>query len=97
MKVTIKGFVHTYPSTSCLAGEFVVFGSDMTQYGNQILVGECEFEYEVPASFNPVAVEIDGLEKKLTEISDQFMRQSRELKSRIADLKCLPAPTESVA
>jgi hypothetical protein len=94
VKIKIDGFVQLAPHDD--NPRFVA--SDMTQYG-YINVGpvETEIDFEIPEGFNRVTGEIDMLEKKLTSISDEFMKQSRAIKSRIADLKCLPAPTEAGA
>ena len=87
MKVTIKGFIHK----SAYTDGFMMASCDMTEFGHLMVVPH-EFEFDIPDTFNPVAAEIEVLEKKLADVSDKFMEQSRAIKSRIADLKCLPAP-----
>ncbi len=84
MKVTIKGFVHKSPH-----GEtFNFFGCDMSKYGD-ILVAPHSFEYELPADWNPVAAEVEMIDKKLDEIIGEHLAQVRALNARKATLLCI--------
>ena len=84
---TIKVYIHKDKHSAKL----MPFCIDMSEYGH-ILIGTHEFEYEIPADFNPVAAEVALLEKQLDKINDEHMRQVKQIKGRIADLQCLPAP-----
>ena len=84
MKVTIKGFVHKDKYDD----EFIMYPHDMSSYG-YLLVGGYQFDFEIPASFNPVALEIAALKKKSEKLSDEYMQQIGEIKRRISELTCI--------
>lgn len=64
---------------SSAEGEFSVFISDMSQYG-YVLVGEPqEFEYTIPANFDPVAGQLRALDKEETRLRAEFAKRITEL------------------
>lgn len=84
MKVTIKTIVHQ----DLHGNGFSVFASDMSEYG-YVMVGEAEFEYDVPDDFNPTAAKITTLEKKLDSMSAEYQRNCAAIRGQISDLQCI--------
>jgi hypothetical protein len=84
-KVTIKGFIY---KCNYGTGYHFYHTDGMDKYGD-LLVGPCEFEYEIPEDFNPAAAEVAMLEKKIDEVSDEYHKKIAALKGRINDLKCI--------
>lgn len=82
--VKIKCLVHQMVGSTKL----VPFESDMSKYG-YILVGPAEFEFEMPADFNPVAAQITSLEKKLDAMSAEYQRNVAMIRNQISDLQCI--------
>jgi hypothetical protein len=58
-------------------------------------VGVHEFDYEIPADFDPVAAEVKALNKELNRLTDKHLTEVRRLKGRIAELLCLENKVES--
>lgn len=84
MKVTIKAFVHK----CSYSNKFEVYPFDMSS-NDTLFVGTCEFEYEVPAEWNPVAAEVAMLNQKLDELNDEHMKKTQAIKGRIQELLCI--------
>lgn len=82
--VTIKGFVHK----DKYSDGFEIHTYDMSQFGD-LVVGPVEFEYEIPADFNPVVAEVAGLKKKLDSINKAHTDQVCVIERRINDLLCI--------
>jgi hypothetical protein len=89
MKAKIKGFVHM----DKYSDGFVVYPFDMGS-ADYVLVGPVEFEYDVPADFNPIAAEVAALNKQKDALADEYQKRSAAIQSRINDLLCLEAPKE---
>lgn len=83
-QITIDGFIHKRLGD----GEYNFFGCEMTDYGH-VIVAPHQIIFEIPESFNPVAAEVSALNAKLNEISDEHMKQVRQIKGRIAELLCI--------
>jgi len=86
--VTIKAFVH---ADKYAAGGYTIYPVDMSNNG-MVCVGAVDVQYPIPAHYNPVTAEIAMLEKKLGAMADEYHGKTAQLKSRISDLQCLPAP-----
>lgn len=90
-KVKIKGFVHVrtgYNDSNVRYYEF--FQTDMSGHdGFGLCVGPAEFEYEPPADFNPVAVEIAALEKRKAEALRVYSEMVTQLNDRISKLQAI--------
>jgi hypothetical protein len=88
MKTTIKCFVHQYSNTF---GQpvFQAYANNMSEYDGFVLVGEAEFEYDVPDTFNPTAAKITTLEKKLDAMKAEYQRNVATIRGQIGDLQCI--------
>jgi hypothetical protein len=70
--------------------EYILSQYDMTQYGTGwVKVGEVEVEYESPDDFNPVAAQIEALQKQKHELVRQFTQKIEEIKEQISKLEAL--------
>lgn len=90
-KIIIKGFVQLASHSKLPA--FNNF--DMSKYGD-IMIAPHEFEYDMPDDFNPIAAEVDMLNKKKNELADEYHGKQKQLDERIANLLCIehtPTPT----
>ena len=83
-KVTIKSIVHKSTSSD----DYCLFGVDMSKYG-YIAVGPVEFEYELPAGFNPIAAQVDALEKQRETLRKEFNARINQINDQISKLQCL--------
>lgn len=82
--VKIKGFVH---KTRFGCGfDFHII--DMSEYGF-VCVGPAEFEYELPADFEPVAAEVAMLKKKQDAIKSEAALALDQIDQRIQSLLCI--------
>lgn len=94
---TIKGFIHQSVEGYFSGALMHSSANDMTSCG-YVLVGPCDIEYEIPAGFNPIAAEVEGLQKVLDKENEKHASKVRNIKDRIASLLCLTFdPVESVA
>lgn len=84
--VTFKVFV--YQSTGYEKGFHFFESDDMEKYG-YVLVGGHEFEYEIPADFNPVAAEVAAINKTIDKLTDEHTNKVLQLKGRIQELLCI--------
>lgn len=82
--VTIKGFVHK----NKYGAGYEVSQYDMSEFGD-LLVGPVEFQYEVPAEFNPVVAAVRALEKKRDALNKEHTDKVRVINESIAKLLCI--------
>lgn len=54
-----------------------------------LFVGETEIDYEIPADFNPVALQVAALKKQLDTLADKHMQDVQRITSKIAELQCI--------
>ncbi|KAF3997505.1 hypothetical protein [Glaciimonas immobilis] len=88
-QIKIQCFIHHKRCKYTDTVTHAVFGNDdMTNCG-YVLIGPHEFEYEIPADFNPVASEIAALEKNLDTMADEYHIGVAKIKDRIAELQCI--------
>ncbi|MES2048830.1 MAG: hypothetical protein V4447_10545 [Pseudomonadota bacterium] len=80
----IKVFIHQNPYGEGILGNC----HNMSDMG-YVLIGEHEFEYEIPAGFDPVAAKISMLEKGLDKLERAHDTQVANIKEQIAKLQCL--------
>ena len=92
--VTVKGFVYRTEEmnykTFGMEPRYHLYnsgGMDATIFG--LTVGPYAFEYEIPAEFNPVAVEVAALETKLRALDDEHMRTRAEINEKLAKLQAI--------
>lgn len=91
MKTSIKCCVHHCPNQYAEPGAapvFQAFPFDMTSQG-YVLLGEAELVYEVPDDFNPLQSEINGLEKQLDLLAEQYHKNAATIRDRISNLQCI--------
>lgn len=99
MKTKIKCFVHYQPDQYAAPGAAPVFGVypfDMSQHG-YVLLGTTELEYELPANFNPLQSEIEGLEAQLGKLADEYHRNAAMIRDSISKLQCIENSPAGVA
>lgn len=82
--VTINGFVMKAPYN----GSPVFVNCDMSEHG-YLMIGPHEFDYEIPETFNPVAAEVESLNKKLAAVNKDHSNAVKAIKDRIANLLCI--------
>ncbi len=87
MKVALKAYIHQQIQADG-KGDFRVFCIDMSKYG-YILVGIHEFDYEIPAGFNPIAAQVDVLKKGLDTLQRDHDRKVANIKEQIQNLLCI--------
>ena len=92
--VTIKGFVYLNESfnymTMAMEPSYHLYtssGMDVAVFGLE--VGPYEFDYEIPADFNPVAVEVAALETKLRAIDDAHMKARAAINDKLSKLQAI--------
>lgn len=81
-KHTVKGFVHYERSYSGQI-KYSIFPFEMTSCG-YILVGEQEFEVDVPDDFDPMAAEVAMLRKEREKVRAELGRRLMEIDEQIA-------------
>jgi len=90
-KHTIKGFV-TYErghweKTGCIG--FQTWAVDPRYQENTVLVGEHEFEVEIPDDFNPVPMQVAALEEQKRLKRIKLAEELAAIDLRISKLTCL--------
>ena len=90
-KKTAKGIVH-FCKESWQDDEdatFEIFPFDMTKHGGRAIVGEFEFEFEVPDKFNPVSQMVAALEEQKRQIRLKLADELARLDQQISKLTCI--------
>jgi hypothetical protein len=84
MKVTIKAYIHKDQHSDNYVGHSV----DMSKFG-YIFVGVHEFDYEIPADFNPITAQVAALRKGLDKLERDHDVQVANIKEQIQNLLCI--------
>jgi hypothetical protein len=94
-KVQIKGFVHVQMDYK---GQpyYSFFQTDMSGHdGFGLCCGEATFEYEPPADFNPVAKEVEALEKRKAAALRAYQTTVSEINERLSKLQAITFEAEA--
>lgn len=87
----IKCFVHFTPDPYAAPGSapaLEAYPFDMSEHGH-VLLGQAELEYDLPADFNPLQTEINGLEKQLDVLAEKYHTAAAAIRNRISNLQCI--------
>jgi hypothetical protein len=87
-KKIIKGFVHFEQEPWMDKPKFSIMSCDMSSCG-YILVGEQDFEADIPSDFNPVAQQIAALEQKKKDLRAKLAKELMEVDDRISSLQAI--------
>jgi hypothetical protein len=94
-KVTIKGHVHVRMNHK---GEpaYDLYQTDMSMHdGFGLCIEKAEFEYEPPADFNPIATEVEALEKHKAEALRAYTATVAQINERISKLQAITYDVEA--
>ena len=70
--------------------EYTLSGYDKAAFGTDwVKVCEVEIEFESPDDFNPVAAQIEALQKQKHELVRQFTQKIDEIKEQIGKLQAI--------
>jgi hypothetical protein len=79
-------------------------GDDSSTYlrgeGGYLPVGAISFEFEIPASFNPITAEVESLNEQKKALENAFYQRIAAINDRISNLTCLtfdPTPDADAA
>lgn len=88
--VQIKGFVHYRKCPYTGEETHTMYGCDMSgTQGFGPCMGEASFDYVVPADFNPIKVEVAGIEKQMANAEEAHQSAMKAMRDRIANLLCI--------
>jgi hypothetical protein len=86
----IKVYLHKYS----WGDQLIPMACDMSDQ-HTMLVGVHEFEFAIPADFDPVAAQVKALNKELETLTEKHVSEVRRIKGRIAELLCIENKVES--
>jgi hypothetical protein len=93
-KVQINGFVHVQMDYKGRP-RYSLFMTDMSGHdGFGMCCGEATFDYEVPADFNPVAKEVEALEKRKVDALRDYQATVSEINDRLSKLQAITYEAE---
>jgi hypothetical protein len=75
--------------------EFRIFNTETMGDKWYTLIGPADFEYEIPASFNPTAAKLAALEKQKQAVRAEYLARVREIEERISNLQALEMTVEA--
>lgn len=86
--ITIKGIVHISAHGNPGKPSYVIFNSDMSDYGHTP-IGPIEVPFELPEAFSPQAVQIAMLEKQREKVNREFGKAVKNINEQIAKLQAI--------
>jgi hypothetical protein len=86
--VTISGIVHLSSYSTPGKPAYMLYQSDMSEYGHAPL-GEASFEFELPPAFSPNAARVSVLEKERERINLEFAKRVKTINEQIAQLQAI--------
>lgn len=91
MKQTISGFVYEVQFSWDLEPRYVMMLSENAGDEVYTLIGPASFDYEIPATFNPVAQKLAALEAGKEQALQDYLRTKAMFEEKISKLQCLEA------
>ena len=91
--VTVKTIVHLSSFSSTGRPLYAVYNSDMSEFGHAP-IGDYEFEFELPAGFNPNAARVTILEKERDRINAEFGKRVKQINEQITKLQAIEFVSE---
>jgi len=89
-KHTIKGFVHHCKETWDEHATYEIFPFSMQgTLASRVLVGEQEFEVEIPDDFNPIPLQLAVLEEQKRRVRLKLAEQLADIDAQISKLTCI--------
>lgn len=89
MQVTIKGHVYAGTTAHAVSPHRFTFYGAKIDFDWLLYVGEHSFTYEVPAGWNPVAVEVAALEDQKKKALEDFQRTVAQINERLSKLQAI--------
>lgn len=88
-KHTIKGFVHYCKDAWDEHATYEIFPFNMSEHGGRVVVGEREFEIEVPDDFNPTPLQVAALEEQKRQLRLRLAKELASIDEQISKLTCI--------
>jgi hypothetical protein len=92
--VTIKGIVHEVDWGHGMDKEYCMFRTDMSDRW-YTAIAEVEFQYELPADFNPVASKLAAIDAAKAAALAEYQAKVSELNEMASKLQALPNYAET--
>lgn len=91
MKQTISGYVYEVQYSWESKPNYMMMASKNVEDEAYTLIGPASFDYEIPATFNPVAQKLAALEAGKEQALQDYLRTKAMFEEKISKLQCLEA------
>jgi hypothetical protein len=96
VKHIVKGFVHYSKEDWEDRATYEVYPFDMSAHGGRALIGEQQFEIDVPDDFNPIPQMVAALEEQKRVKRLKLAEDLANLDAQISRLTCIENSTPGV-
>lgn len=95
-KHIVKGFVHHNKEAWDETATYAIYPFSMQgTLGSCVLVGEQQFEVEIPDDFNPIPAQLAVLEEEKRKLRLKLAEELARLDERISKLTCIEHTVEA--
>ncbi|MGI4815872.1 MAG: hypothetical protein ACRYG5_09940 [Janthinobacterium lividum] len=96
--IKVEGFIHARKESWETEFSYHFWKNDDMSDCGYVLVRPHTLEFDLPVEFNPIAAQVDALEKQKTKLGEEFAARVRQINEQISKLQCIEyAPSGEAA